>query len=75
MNFFSFEGLSFSKLRGQGYDGASNMTALVDVTKKNIDVASLFTTANTLVNVVRSSCKHRDALRAQYQEELVKAFN
>ncbi|CAL8174778.1 unnamed protein product [Prunus armeniaca] len=49
--------------------------ALVDVTKKNIDVASFFTTANTLVNVVRASCKHHDALRTQYQEDLVHAFN
>ncbi|BBG99398.1 Putative disease resistance TIR-NBS-LRR class protein, partial [Prunus dulcis] len=94
---------SFSKLRGQGYDGASNMRgefnglktkilreqpcafyvhcfahqlqlALVAVAKKNIDVNSFFTTANSLVNVVGASCKRRDALRAQYQEELVRAF-
>ncbi|XP_034212818.1 zinc finger MYM-type protein 1-like [Prunus dulcis] len=72
--FFSSVNLSFSKLRGQGYDGASNMRALVAVAKKNIDVNSFFTTANSLVNVVGASCKRRDALRAQYQEELVRAF-
>ncbi|KAI5338278.1 hypothetical protein L3X38_017549 [Prunus dulcis] len=72
--FFSFANLSFSKLRGQGYDGASNMGALVAVAKKNIDVNSFFTTANSLVNLVGASCKRRDALRAQYQEELVRAF-
>ncbi|BBH02873.1 Putative disease resistance TIR-NBS-LRR class protein [Prunus dulcis] len=101
--FFSSANLSFSKLRGQGYDGASNMRgefnglktkilreqpcafyvhcfahqlqlALVAVAKKNIDVNSFFTTANSLVNVVGASCKRRDALRAQYQEELVRAF-
>ncbi|XP_020414711.1 SCAN domain-containing protein 3-like isoform X1 [Prunus persica] len=101
--FFSSANLSFFKLRGQGYDGASNMRgefnglktkilreqpcafyvhcfahqlqlALVAVAKKNIDVNSFFTTANSLVNVVGASCKRRDALRAQYQEELVRAF-
>ncbi|KAI5336154.1 hypothetical protein L3X38_015420 [Prunus dulcis] len=72
--FFSSANLSFSKLRGQGYDGASNMRALVAIATKNIDVNSFFTTANSLVNVVGASCKRRDALRAQYQEELVRAF-
>ncbi|XP_021812319.1 uncharacterized protein LOC110755434 [Prunus avium] len=43
--------------------------------KKNIDVASFFTTANSLVNIVGASCKRRDALRVQYQDELVKAFD
>ncbi|KAI5324597.1 hypothetical protein L3X38_033670 [Prunus dulcis] len=72
--FFSSNGLSFSKLRGQGYDGASNMRALVAVAKKNIDIASFFTTTNSMVNHVGASCKRRDALRVQLQEELVIAF-
>ncbi|XP_021826322.1 zinc finger MYM-type protein 1-like [Prunus avium] len=101
--FLSSNGLSFSKLRGQGYDGASNMRgelnglktkilreqpcayyvhcfahqlqlALVAVAKKNIDIASFFTTANSIVNHVGASYKRRDALRAQLQEELVIAF-
>ncbi|BBN68479.1 FAR1-related sequence 5, partial [Prunus dulcis] len=101
--FFSSVNLRFSKLQGQGYDGASNMRgefnglktkilreqpcafyvhcfahqlqlALVAVAKKNIDVNSFFTMANSLVNVVGASCKRRDARRAQYQEELVRAF-
>ncbi|CAL2246580.1 unnamed protein product [Prunus armeniaca] len=63
--FFSSNGLSFSKLRGQ---------ALVAVAKKNIDIASFFTTTNSVVNHVGASCKRRDALRAQLQEELVIAF-
>ncbi|XP_008232717.2 PREDICTED: zinc finger MYM-type protein 1-like [Prunus mume] len=101
--FFSSNGLSFSKLLGQGYDGASHMRgelnglktkilreqpcayyghcfahqlqlALVAVAKKNIDIASFFTTTNSVVNHVRASCKRRDALRAPLQEELVIAF-
>ncbi|XP_008235787.1 PREDICTED: zinc finger MYM-type protein 1-like [Prunus mume] len=101
--FFSHNGLSISKLRGQGYDGASNMRgelnglktkilreqpcayyvhcfahqlqlALVAVAKKNIDIASFFATANSVVNHVGASCKRRDLLRGQLQEELVIAF-
>ena len=100
---FSRNGLSISKLRGQGYDGASNMRgelnglktkilreqpcayyvhcfahqlqlALVAVAKKNIDIASFFATANSVVNHVGASCKRRDLLRGQLQEELVIAF-
>ncbi|XP_020415530.1 zinc finger MYM-type protein 1-like [Prunus persica] len=67
--FFSSNGLSFSKLRGQGYDGASNMRA-----KKNIDTASFFTTTNSVVNHVGASCKQRDALRAQLQERACDSF-
>ncbi|KAM2464651.1 hypothetical protein ACFX1W_003848 [Malus domestica] len=99
----SRNGLSISKLRGQGYDGASNMRgelnglktkilreqpcayyvhcfahqlqlALVAVAKKNIDIASFFATANSVVNHVGASCKRRDSLRGQLQEELVIAF-
>ncbi|CAN6580202.1 unnamed protein product [Malus baccata var. baccata] len=100
---FSRNGLSISKLRGQGYDGASNMRgelnglktkilreqpcayyvhcfahqlqlALVAVAKKNIDIASFFATANSVVNHVGASCKRRDSLRGQLQEEFVIAF-
>ncbi|KAI5346071.1 hypothetical protein L3X38_013950 [Prunus dulcis] len=50
--FFFSNGLSFSKLRGQDYDGASNLRTLVAVAKKNIDIASFFTTTNSVVNHV-----------------------
>ncbi|TQD70494.1 hypothetical protein C1H46_043972 [Malus baccata] len=48
--------------------------ALVAVAKKNIDIASFFATANSVVNHVGASCKRRDSLRGQLQEELVIAF-
>ncbi|CAL8993987.1 unnamed protein product [Prunus brigantina] len=40
---FAIEELSISMLRGQGYDGASNMKALVAVAKGNADIATFFT--------------------------------
>ncbi|CAN6709165.1 unnamed protein product [Malus baccata var. baccata] len=90
---FSRNGLSISKLRGQGYNGASNMRgelndlktkilreqpcayyvhcfahqlqlALVAVTKKNIDIASFFATANNVVNHVGASCKRQELVNA-----------
>ncbi|CAN6585709.1 unnamed protein product [Malus baccata var. baccata] len=57
--FFSRNGLSISKLRGQGYDGASNMRSLVAVAKKNIDIASFFATANSVVNHFGASWRSR----------------
>ncbi|XP_068302779.1 uncharacterized protein [Pyrus communis] len=67
--FLKLHDLSYSNLRGQGYDGASNMRA-----KKNFDVAAFFTLTNSLVNVVGCSCKRRDALREKQQENLMKAI-
>ncbi|CAN6724471.1 unnamed protein product [Malus baccata var. baccata] len=89
---FATTNLSMSKLRGQGYDGASNMKgelnglktkilnkypqafyihcfahqlqlALVFVAKENEDVANFFINASSLVNLIGSSCKRRDAFR------------
>ncbi|XP_024200320.1 zinc finger MYM-type protein 1-like [Rosa chinensis] len=54
---FSRNGLSISNLRGQGYDGASNM----QVTR--------------VVNIVGASCKCRDLLREQQQNEVMEALH
>ncbi|KAM1158211.1 hypothetical protein ACFX19_032084 [Malus domestica] len=93
-----------SKLRGQGYDGASNMKgelnglktkiltkypqafyihcfahqlqlALVFVAKENEDVANFFINASSLVNLIGSSCKRRDAFREKQQAQIQKALN
>ncbi|KAI5348901.1 hypothetical protein L3X38_001788 [Prunus dulcis] len=71
---FSREELSTSMLRGQGYDGASNMKALVAVAKGNADVATLFTSCNSLVNIVGASCRLCDMLRDQLQKDITKAL-
>ncbi|KAM2704559.1 hypothetical protein EV1_033875 [Malus domestica] len=64
-----------SKLRGQGYDGASNMKALVAVTKGIEGVAIFFNNASILVNTIGSSCKRRDAFREKQQEQIKKALD
>ncbi|XP_022849659.1 uncharacterized protein LOC111371748 [Olea europaea var. sylvestris] len=55
---FSRYGLSISRLRGQGYDGASNMQALVAITKKHKKVQTLFNLVSSMVNIVGASSKH-----------------
>ncbi|XP_070672078.1 uncharacterized protein [Malus domestica] len=72
--FIHFKELSFSNLRGQGYDGASNMKALVAVANDNVDVNIFFLLANNVVNNIGASCKHRHALREMQQKELMKAL-
>ncbi|XP_020421318.1 zinc finger MYM-type protein 1-like [Prunus persica] len=71
---FSIEELSISMLRGQGYDGASNMKALVAVAKGNADIATFFTSCNSLVNIVVVSCKRRDMFRDQLQKDITEAL-
>ncbi|XP_048447682.1 zinc finger MYM-type protein 1-like [Pyrus x bretschneideri] len=100
---FATTNLSMSKLREQGYDGASNMTGelnglktkiwnkysqafyihcfahqlqltLVFVAKENEDVANFFINASSLVNLIGSSCKRRDAFREKQQEQIQKAL-
>ncbi|XP_068338976.1 uncharacterized protein [Pyrus communis] len=51
---FATTNLSMSKLQGQGYDGASNMKALVFMAKENEDVANFFINASSLVNLIGS---------------------
>ncbi|XP_057997745.1 uncharacterized protein LOC131176686 [Hevea brasiliensis] len=60
---FSKHSLSISRLRGQGYDGASNMRALVAVVKTDVSIALLFTLVSNMVNVVGVSCKCYDILQ------------
>ncbi|KAL7104338.1 hypothetical protein ACP275_08G238200 [Erythranthe tilingii] len=77
--FFSRYGLSVSKLRGQGYDGASNIrgqfNALVAVAKKHDHISSLFDFATRVLNVVGSSRKRRDLLRQKQHENIIEALN
>ncbi|XP_021827657.1 zinc finger MYM-type protein 1-like [Prunus avium] len=74
-DFFSRHGLSISRLRGQGYDGASNMRALVVVAKKHSEIAGLFTMVSNVVNVVGASAKRRDMLREKHADAIFEALN
>ncbi|VVA36686.1 PREDICTED: zinc finger MYM-type 1, partial [Prunus dulcis] len=70
--FFSSSNLSFSKLRGQGYDGASNMRAILGITntlslalqKKDQDIVSA-------MNLVKTCKENLQLMRDNEFEELV----
>ncbi|XP_070669478.1 uncharacterized protein [Malus domestica] len=49
--------------------------ALVFVAKENEDVANFFINASSLVNLIGSSCKRRDAFREKQQEQIQKALD
>ena len=103
-SFFSRHGLSISRLRGQGYDGASNMQgefnglktlilkenpyafyihcfahqlqlALVAVSKKHIQVASLFLTIASVINIVGASAKRCDRLHQLQATKIIEALD
>ncbi|XP_008244548.1 PREDICTED: zinc finger MYM-type protein 1-like [Prunus mume] len=48
--------------------------ALVAVTKGNENIATFFTMASSVVNIIGASCKRRDALREQQQKDIMKAL-
>ncbi|XP_042035225.1 zinc finger MYM-type protein 1-like [Salvia splendens] len=64
---FSKLGLSLSRLRGQGYDGASNMR----VCKANRHVSDFFNYLSPIVTVCGSSCKRADILRQNEYDRMV----
>ncbi|XP_048428644.1 zinc finger MYM-type protein 1-like [Pyrus x bretschneideri] len=49
--------------------------ALVFVAKENEDVANFLIDASSLVNLIGSSCKRRDAFREKQQEQIQKALD
>ncbi|XP_021310965.1 uncharacterized protein LOC110433360 [Sorghum bicolor] len=67
---FAKYGLSITQVRGQGYDGASNMR----VAKKNDDISDFFDMVSLLINVAGASCKRKDMIRESQQERVSKAL-
>ncbi|GMP69440.1 hypothetical protein CsSME_00028703 [Camellia sinensis var. sinensis] len=86
-NLFSKLGLSIFRLRGQGYDGASNMQGEFNGLKTLIlkenpcayynhnQIALLFTLVSNVVNVVEASCKLRDIVREKQAAKVAEALN
>ncbi|XP_022860613.1 zinc finger MYM-type protein 1-like [Olea europaea var. sylvestris] len=70
----STHGLSISSLRGQGYDGASNMS-VISVAHRNVMLSDLFNMLAIIVNLVGASCKRVDALRTSYRVEILESLN
>ncbi|XP_026422472.1 zinc finger MYM-type protein 1-like [Papaver somniferum] len=69
-NFFSRHNLSFSQLRGQGYDGAKNMKA-----KKDPEIKDLFSLVTCVTNVVGGSPKRLEILRKIKGAEISEALS
>ncbi|CAN1291988.1 Zinc finger MYM-type protein 1 [Linum perenne] len=78
-------GLSLSRIRGQGYDGASNMKGEINVLKSLIlaenpsahYVHYFFNSVSQLINVVGSSCKRQDSIKehqARKDQDIVNAI-
>ncbi|CAN1121593.1 Zinc finger MYM-type protein 1 [Linum perenne] len=78
-------GLSLSRIRGQGYDGASNMKGEINGLKSLIlaenpsahYVHCFFNSVSHLINVVGSSCKRQDSIKehqAAKDQDIVNAI-
>ncbi|CAN1249544.1 Zinc finger MYM-type protein 1, partial [Linum perenne] len=79
-------GLSFKKIRGQGYDGASNMkgeinglkTLILLKTSSAYYIHLFFDVVSVLTNLVGASCKRRDIVRetqAEKDQDIVNAMH
>ncbi|KAM2714832.1 hypothetical protein EV2_044520 [Malus domestica] len=63
---FAFHELPINKLRGQGYDGASNMRVAAS---KEVDVIWLFfSTLGSIVNVITTYPKRHTQLQVAHSE-------
>ncbi|KAJ6926867.1 zinc finger MYM-type protein 1-like [Populus alba x Populus x berolinensis] len=80
---FSKHGLSISRLRGQGYDGASNMRGefngllqltLVAVTKKHNEVGDVFNFISSIINIVGASCKRMEVIREKQYARIIEGL-
>ncbi|XP_028052398.1 zinc finger MYM-type protein 1-like [Camellia sinensis] len=67
-NLFSKFGLSISKLRGQGYDGAT-------MAKNHDQISLLCTLVSNVVNIVGVSCKCLDIVRDKQAAKVAQARN
>ncbi|XP_016165075.1 uncharacterized protein LOC107607660 [Arachis ipaensis] len=62
----SHHNLNIQNVRGQGHDGL----ALVAAAKEVVDVHTFFQSLSNIINIVCSSCKRNDELRAAYATEI-----
>ncbi|XP_022856681.1 uncharacterized protein LOC111377785 [Olea europaea var. sylvestris] len=82
---FSTHELSISSLRGQGYDGASNMSDEFNGLKAlilrenphaiNCMLGDFFNVLAIIVNLVGASCKRVDAFRISYHSNILEKLN
>ncbi|XP_042444115.1 zinc finger MYM-type protein 1-like [Zingiber officinale] len=62
--------LEIHNIRGQGYDGASNMCALVAAAENEISIWLFFSNLTTIVNLVTSSSKRNAELQSAQVNEI-----
>ncbi|KAI5322811.1 hypothetical protein L3X38_031883 [Prunus dulcis] len=63
--------LCIDKMRCQGYDGASNMQALVSASKEVATIWLFFSSLNSIVNVIRASPKRHTELQVAQSMNIV----
>nr|GEV47623.1 hypothetical protein [Tanacetum cinerariifolium] len=73
-SYFANNNLSLKQLRGQGYDGASNMCGEFNVARKHLGVVDFFDKLILVTNVVCASCKRKDILIDSEKERVEKAM-
>ncbi|XP_076955846.1 uncharacterized protein LOC143630822 [Bidens hawaiensis] len=79
-NFFAKNNLTMSKVRGQGYDGASNMRGELNGLKQKIFTENKCAfyihcfehQLQLIVNIVGASCKRKDLIRKKQHDDFVK---
>ncbi|XP_057808789.1 uncharacterized protein LOC131023262 [Salvia miltiorrhiza] len=72
---FEKHGLYLSKLRGQGYDGATNIRASIIIAKNIMSVKDFCSYVSMIVHTTGASCKRKDQLRMLQHERLMKELN
>ncbi|XP_024983888.1 zinc finger MYM-type protein 1-like isoform X2 [Cynara cardunculus var. scolymus] len=67
-------GLSLKKVRGQSYNGASNMHVGFNVAKEHLEVGKFFDMIDVMINAVCASCKPKDMIRESQREKVQEAI-
>ncbi|XP_015169213.1 uncharacterized protein [Solanum tuberosum] len=75
VNVLAQHSLSLSYVRGQCYDGTSNMQGGINVSKKCVQVGEVVLLVSNILNVLGDSFKRMDELRQSQKDNLQKALD
>ncbi|XP_077215540.1 uncharacterized protein LOC143850128 [Tasmannia lanceolata] len=62
--------LNIQNIRDQGYDGASNMRALIGASREVIPIHQSFSKLSSIVNTIGASCKRHDELQSNQADDI-----